>query len=376
LKTAFLIATAYAALGFLYDPGWSSALAFAFIAASCSPLLLASIADKQAVRYAPPGFIFFWGCVALGVLNLGVVAASIDRSAAELMSAEGVASAAIESTIRRYEEHAPSGNPFLLAFSLFLIFRVGAAQSIGIFKKVVAFAPVIAYTVLTTEKLPALLAIVFFLSGIVMSTHPNLALRRFSKNAAFFVLVGAAVGAAAVLLRAGFDSEISDVALKLIHYVLSPYSGFGRWLHDAGTMACCRLGELTFSGPFNALGIAARKQGIFEEYFFINDMPSNIYTAWRFIVEDFSVIGPLVLNGALAVAFATSQTLGFRFISAPVKLFAVLSALLSLATTVFAYNSVALAFALSAAYTLIAIYPLPRIRFWPSVPRSPSSAVR
>jgi oligosaccharide repeat unit polymerase len=367
VKVAFAIAVAYASLGLLYDPGWSSILALVFVTTACAPWLFASFCDTEGIRYPPPGFLLFWLLLALGLLNLGVIAASIDRAPSDLLSVEGVASAAVESTIRRYEERAASGHPVLLALSLFLIFRVGAAaQKVGVLKKLLAFAPVVAYTILTTEKLPALLAIMFFLSGVVMSTPPSRALRRFSTTAAFFVLVGGAVGATAVLMRAGLDSESSKVGLTLIHYVLSPYSGFGHWLHDHGMRACCTLGEQTFAGPFNALGLAPRKQGIFEEYFVINGLPGNIYTAWRFIIEDFSVVGPLVLNSILAAAFVALQSHGLRFLSAPVKLFVVLGALLSLATTPFAYNSLALTFALAAGYTFIVSYPFRRSRLSPS----------
>jgi hypothetical protein len=122
----------------------------------------------------------------------------------------------------------------------------------------------------------------------------------------------------------------------------------------------------------NALGIAPRKQGVFEEYFFVNDMPGNIFTVWRFLVEDFSVIGPIVLNSTFAVCFLAFQASGYKFFSQPLKLFVIVGVMLSLATSVFAYNSVVLAFALAAGYTFVRCYPWPSFRIWPAVPRSSS----
>jgi hypothetical protein len=354
VKAAFLICVTYAAVGIVYAPSWYSISAFIFIGASSAPLLVASTCERsfETLARIRPSFIFFGAAFGGGMFNLAIVLAGIDHTPQDAMSADGLASAALASTARRYEELGASGNPFLLAVSLFLLFRIGVvANLVGLITKLLAFLPVVFYTLITTEKWPLFLGAAFFLSGAIMATTAPI--RRLMVYGAWIVCIGTVLAGLSFVLR-GFDGEVSAIGLRVIHYAASQYSAFGEWLAANAFSACCTFGERTFIGPLHALGITYRARGIFEEYLLVRDMPTNVYTAWRYLVEDFSILGPLFVNTLAATAYASLQTLRLTAAGLSLKLLIILSSILSLATPLFTYNSVVLAFCLAVVYTFIA----------------------
>ena len=70
-------------------------------------------------------------------------------------------------------------------------------------------------------------------------------------------------------------------------------SVFGTWLHQGGIQkAECAAGGYTFAGLVQYLGIADRKQGLYElSVYFDNGYFSNIYTGFRSLIEDFTLFG-------------------------------------------------------------------------------------
>jgi hypothetical protein len=84
--------------------------------------------------------------------------------------------------------------------------------------------------------------------------------------------------------------------------VLAPYSALGHWLVEEASLWSLGFGALTFIGPMSALGLVQREAGVYTVNFGLYGMETNIYTAWRYLVEDFSLFGP-TLSSALARLF-------------------------------------------------------------------------
>ena len=157
MRVAFYIFVGYACLGFLYVPGIESFTALTFITVSCAPLLLSgSLGDgREGGILKVPSAPVYWSVVALGILNLAVIATRVGQPPSDLLSVQGLVRVAALSTTQRYELQGASGNPFLLALSLWLVFRIGATvDRVPKVMQAIGFLPLVFYTLVSTEKWP------------------------------------------------------------------------------------------------------------------------------------------------------------------------------------------------------------------------------
>lgn len=366
MKTAFLISVTYAVMGVMFAPGQYALVAFEFVLVSSLPLLVAALYEPQFdVNVHPvPGPLLFWGIFALGIMNLAIIAAGVDQSPAEILSTDGFVSIAAASTVKRYVDQGSSGNPFILALSLFLVYRLGAADTaLSAWRKVLGFVPLVLYSLLTTEKWAMFLAGVFFLSGLFISRPYNKARGAALRYVTLFVVLGGGMAGLALVLR-GFDGNLMELLMPLLHYILAPYSALGFWLIEEAAPQNWSFGTLTFIGPLNALGYVYREAGVWTGNFSIYGLETNIFTAWRYLVQDFSVFGPFLLNLSLTLLFIVFRRIRWDAASLAVSGFAIFCALQSLAVTPFVYNSTAFAMLLALAYSVITVH-LSNLRLHP-----------
>lgn len=348
---AFVIILSYAGVGVIYSPTQEAFLSLAFIGISALPLLAAAgcASPPRTHAHPPPSFTMFSALFLVGIGNLFIIASKVGSPSGALLSVEGISQIAQLSTQARYESGASSGNPILLALSLFLIYRVGAAScGMGAIGKSLAFAPLLLYALLSTEKWPMFLAISFFVAGLLMGSPQSLAFRKVLLYGMFLIPTGALFGGISLRLRSG-NSE-TFIIDSLLHYIFAPFSAFGAWLNAEG-LHCCGYGVRTFAGPLNAIGLAERMPGVFLESVTVHGSETNIYTAYRYLVSDFSVVGPFLLTAMLSFAFLYSEHRNWSAVSVFLHGFAILSALLSLNLTVFTHNSTMLATFLCLSYS-------------------------
>jgi len=366
MRVAFYIIVGYACLGFLYVPGIESLAALVFVTASCSPLLLSESVDGEGGGgiLRVPSACVYWSVVALGVLNLALIAGGVGRPASDLLSVEGLVRVAALSTTARYENQGSSGNPFLLALSLWLVFRIGTTvDRIPKTMLLIGFLPLVFYALVSTEKWPLFLAGVFFFAGLLLAFPPEYSLRtalRYLALATPFVMLTSGLS----LVLRGNPGEVFTLASSLLHYVLAPYQALGVWMIHEYRDACCTFGRLSFSGPFDALGLATRNAGVFDRSVMVHGRWTNIYTAFRYLVQDFSLVGPFLLACWLVVVDATLRTLGSTALARQLAGFVIFAALMSGNVTPFVHNSVALAVFLSLASTLSVAIRLPTQDSW------------
>jgi oligosaccharide repeat unit polymerase len=357
MKAAFVISVAYAFFGCLYAPGMNSIVALLFIVVSCSPLLVASVFESSVVvnPHQAPSAIFFWLSILLGLINLAVIASSVGYSSVDILSLEGFANIAMASSEKRYTEGGNSGSPVILAFSLLLIYRLGAADtSVSVGHKILGFLPIVAYSLLCTEKWPMFLSCIFFLAGIFNSRGYQRAATDTLRYALVFMLVGFGLAGLALVLR-GFSGDYFELPEQILHYLLAPSSALGAWIVSDAIQQCCTLGALTFIGPLDALGLAHRSGGVFSENVIVYGLETNIYTGWRYLIQDFSLLGPLLLNTVIATSFIALRATRMWRAASALSGFAIISALLSLTVTPFVHNSVLLAVVFALAYTVLSI---------------------
>lgn len=182
-----------------------------------------------------------------------------------------------------------------------------------------AFLPAVAVTMLQTTKAAVLFAITLWLSGYFATRL------RFGKVAVFtrsHILVAAGVGSflTAFLFAVSFArlastdvSLMSLVILKLVSAAFGHMTVFSQWLGDYWHQPFDpSLGAVTFAGPLDMLGFGQRVPGLFENVIdLVVGESSNIYTAFRPLIQDFSMPGALAVLGLLGFVGGT----GFRLVT-------------------------------------------------------------
>ena len=358
IKAAIFIYLIWPVIAFCYMPNKYTALAAAAIAVYVFPLTF--ISEKfsgVAKQYFSPAYIQISIIlnILVGGINLGLIANQTGHSLLDLLKSEQLVLISSKSTTLRYSsdvDSIASGSPFLLSLNLFLTYFCGRqSHQFNLISRVLIFIPLMLYSILTTAKFPTYLAITFYLLGIMVKySSSNFIWIRLTKLMIWLTVFGCLVLVVAMRNR-GHDINSEGIASVIGNYLFAQYYAFGVWMLDlGGASECCKFGQSSFIGPLSMLGIFERPLGIYDQYIRVYDFETNIFTAWRFLIEDFSLIGPFVWNLILVIFYAIADSKGYLLMREVVREYIMLSAMLVFTTGVFIYNSVALTFLITILY--------------------------
>jgi oligosaccharide repeat unit polymerase len=222
----------------------------------------------------------------------------------------------------------------------------------GFFSKALAlsvFVPAIGVTVLQTTKAAVLFAITLWLSGYFATRL------RFGKLSVFtrgHLLVAGIVGFAVTTLffatslarMASTDTALLDVVtLKLITAALGHMTVFSQWLTQYWNGPFePSLGSFTFSGPLEMLGVGKRLPGLYDSLVdLVAGETSNIYTAFRPLIQDYTIPGALAALALIGFIGGVGFRLvaGGRWSGAPLLLIAYVTIFWTPITWFWIYNS-------------------------------------
>lgn len=293
----------------------------------------------------------------------------------ELFSVDRLAAVSQQLYAQRFEELAPQPplvSQVLLPFVylaplaggiLFVLRRERRWKLIA----AMSFGPAVMVTVLQTTKAAVLFAASLWLSGYFAARLRDGRLAVFTRN---HVLVALGVGGlmAALFFATSFarlastdTSLLNVVIVKLFTAAFSHMTVFSQWLAEYwGAPFRPSLGTVTFAGPLELLGYSQRIPGIFEHVIdlVIGEM-SNIYTAFRPLIQDFTIPGALAILALLGFVGGV----GFRLVAAgqwsglSLLLIAYLTILWTPITWLWFYNSLSATVAVILAVTFA-------IRLW------------
>lgn len=183
-------------------------------------------------------------------------------------------------------------------------------SSRGVVDRLAAVTPVIigmAYAALLTVRAGILYPLTLFVSGaaahLVYQRRP---LQRLLQPRVLIVaaLVPAGLAAAFVALqlsRGGLDdlSRLPEMFAKLRVYAFGEVPAFTLWARDHWLLSePPRLGQRTFSGVFDLLGLHERERGGFSDFITLATGDQvNVYTLFRGLLEDFGVAAFALLFG-------------------------------------------------------------------------------
>lgn len=247
----------------------------------------------------------------------------------ELLHLERLVVVSNQLYVARYAESGPLVPP---AFSQALLPFVYLAPAVGgtlfVLRRewswkllcLFSFVPAITVTVLQTTKAAVLFSMMLWLSGYFAARL------RFGKTAVFTVphvlvagiltsIVTVFFFAVGLARMASTDLALLNIVLvKLVTTAFGHMTVFSQWLTEYTSQPLDpSLGQVTFAGPLEMLGYQQRIPGIFSNVVdLVAGESSNIYTAFRPLIQDFSFPGALVVMALLGFVGG----LGFRLVAA------------------------------------------------------------
>jgi oligosaccharide repeat unit polymerase len=102
-------------------------------------------------------------------------------------------------------------------------------------------------------------------------------------------------------------SLFGAISYKTFNYTLGQIPAFNHWLSNSFVLFPQTFGLKTLYSVTDSLGIMKRVQGIYPDKLVTAHLSTNVYTAFRPLIDDFSAIG------ALVVLFLTGALSGFCF---------------------------------------------------------------
>lgn len=101
--------------------------------------------------------------------------------------------------------------------------------------------------------------------------------------------------------------RLREILLHLRQWPFGSIAGFGIWADTFQFDWSGSGGYYTFVGLFDQLGIQARKLGLYDQYVNLGSQSwGNIYTAYRGIIQDYTLAGALAFMAVLGFAGSTS----------------------------------------------------------------------
>ncbi|WP_321781999.1 O-antigen polymerase [Paraburkholderia sp. J94] len=277
---------------------------------------LVSSDQANVSRPEPQEFLHFRPIV-YGSLFFGLVAiASILRtqgiSVTKLFSFSGIMEISHAMSIARYEEQfqLPLGARVAQMFIFFATTIGGLFKSLypdryRRFEYYIPIIPSLLIAIILTTRAAVLFNLIFWVAGnfcgaILGGGRVNL--RLLSKKVVLYGSVGAILVAFMFIslqfMRGGITDlgRLKEVLMHLRQWPVGSIAGFSLWVDAYDFRSAVTNGYLTFVGIFDLFGIQARKAGLYDQYVNLGggDSWGNIYTAFRGLIQDFSLPGAMM----------------------------------------------------------------------------------
>ncbi|HEY8164938.1 MAG TPA: O-antigen polymerase [Gemmatimonadaceae bacterium] len=276
--------------------------------------------------------LFGWvllAAIALGLLSNVMFALTVGVSLRDVLSFERLVVIANQMYFARYGDTAAARPPAISQAMLPFVYLAPAIGGVLFvlrrekkwkFLALCSFLPAVAVTVLQTTKAAMLFSLSLWLAGYFATRL------RFGKLAVFTRahVVTALLGVVSMFavffvvslarLRSTDVSLANVVFIKLFSAAFGHMTAFSQWLADyTSSPFAPSLGKITFSGPLEMLGFGQRIPGLFESLVdLVAGDTSNVYTAFRPLISDFTIPGALVILFLLGLVGGV----GFRLVAA------------------------------------------------------------
>src|SRR6266566_2175944 len=229
---------------------------------------------------------------------------------------------------------------------------------------IVVLVPSVLITVILTTRSSLLLPLAlgassYLATSIAAGKAPSFTLQRVAWLAGLVAVMAVAFVLILMARYTGSPAGRPTPVVESLWLNTFPYIGvFSGWLQRYGLWDSLHLtfGQYTFAGAFDLLHIHSRVTGLYTEQVVINGSQYNVYTAFRGLVEDFTVPGAVIF---LALVGFGAELVYRRVRSGELLYVGILAAfyavtLWSFVVDVFIYNTIVLAFVILIGYLAIA----------------------
>jgi oligosaccharide repeat unit polymerase len=164
---------------------------------------------------------------------------------------------------------------------------------------VLSLIPTFYAFLVTTTKAGILASFFLFLIGYIANVFYTRKPIKQIKKKLFFMcicsLVVIVVLFVSMLFR--YNGDLSHVLARFPSYAFGAIPAFDYWLSSSFSLADrFYLGENTFIGIFNLLGIVSRQKGIYSTGFVSGSISTNIYTVFRGLILDYGIFGSFLFS--------------------------------------------------------------------------------
>ena len=353
-----------------------------FIAAACAAVLLGAwIAGKRqpatmAAPFPPPEPpLLGWLIAACTVLGLAVVALILysvetSSSAPRLLSFGAIVETIHKLAVARnggtWEEPAAARVLTTATYlgAMLSGLMIGLREGWSRWLSLAVLVPSVLITVILTTRSSLLLPLAlgassYLATSIAAGKAPSFTLKRVAWLAGLVVIMAGGFVLIQMARYAGWSSGHPAAVAESLWLNTFPYMGvFSGWLQRYGLWDSLHLtfGQYTFAGAFDLFHIHSRVAGLYTEQVVINGSQYNVYTAFRGLVEDFTVPGALIF---LALVGFGAELVYQRVRSGNLLYVGILAAfyavtLWSFVVDIFIYNTIVLTFVILIGYLAIA----------------------
>ena len=249
--------------------------------------------------------------------------------------------------------------PFIIKYSLYCIYPANllgglllSMRQISFKMKALTVVPLLLALILGIiegARTSILLGLVLFFSAWMSGAMINGSNHNYNKSYFKMAFSGGALMITFTVffvliqwLRQGMDSIIVDLLIDRIRaYFFGYLAAFTQWI---GTIDSPNLsgGLTTFAGPFNLLGVMERSLGFYDPANISLGISTNIFTALRGLVIDFSIPGSIVIAFIVGFFLQLSYQRGISgtiINTLPISIFYAFT-LYSPLISIFHYNSI------------------------------------
>jgi oligosaccharide repeat unit polymerase len=229
--------------------------------------------------------------------------------------------------------------------------------------------PSVIITVILTTRSSLLIPLAlgassYLATSVAAGRPPYLTVRRAALLAGLLVVVAGAFTLIQMARYAGWSSGRPVAVIQLTWLDTFPYLGvFSAWFQSNALSINLHptLGQYTFAGVFDLLHIHSRVAGLYTDQVVINGTNYNIFTAFRGVIQDFTVPGALLFLGLVGfgaeLAYRRVQSGDLLSVGFLAAFYA--ATFWSFVVNIFIYNSIVAAFLVLVGYLAVARFPLP-----------------
>jgi len=243
--------------------------------------------------------------IVFSIIGLFILIEALNVEFNNFFSLEGIIKISHQSAVARYQENfqTPFLSNILFAFGYFSAFLAGFFKKELKNKSFLVFIVFLLYTFIYSSKAAFLLPAIFFISSYFVRSlldNGNIEIHIYY-ILSFFIFLVIVMVIASYFRYSGKISSLEFIKHMLVYFI-GNVTPFTDWIGNRYDIQHLYFGQYTFRGTFVLFNLADARAGVYDYFVpILNNESSNIHTAFRGLIEDFSLLGAYFIMFILGV---------------------------------------------------------------------------